>query len=118
MWDGVAATNHHAGRPKPRRLQSAMDCGDDKVFGTRRHLPGALSDDLDDEIRIGGLDHDLVIEPQRQTHAVEAGTQVGAGSRHLGGAGQPGGQQSGHRRLRLSPGRGRPRQRPGRPQRV
>ena len=64
---------------------------------------------------VGGLDHDLVVEAQRQAEAVEAGAEVGTGCRDRGAARSARRAGSCDHRAVLSPARARPPPRPGRP---
>src|SRR5262249_41756868 len=63
-----------------------------QMLGPQRYLARALPLDLHDQAGIGCLQHDLVVQTQCETDAVETRAKIGAGRRHHGAGDQPGGQ--------------------------
>ncbi len=98
MRNRVTAADDQARRAHARFPQAALDRPHDEVRSVQRHLALTLALDLDDESRFRCLDHDLVIETHGEPHAVEAGTEVGAGRCHHSGGRQGGRQGAGHGR--------------------
>ena len=79
------ALRHTTSRPGPadnRRLQPALDGPHDQMRRAQGNVLGALPLDPDRQPGIGCFDNDLVVQAQRQTQAVEARAEVGAGRRH------------------------------------